>query len=99
MINKEKLSNILNFTYVEPIDKVSAWNCFTRFQEHIENGDEETIKFFLDVAFCDNDEMLILRNIIAELGYELTPNQLSQYIFLLTLCLLEKMPTENEKQS
>lgn len=99
MINREKLSNILNFSYVEPIDETNAWNCFTRFQDHIQNGDKETIKFFLEVAFCDQKDMLALRNIMAELGYELTPNQLSQYIFLLTLCLLEKMPTENEKQS
>tara|TARA_B100001113_G_scaffold287412_1_gene243071 strand:- start:1802 stop:2101 length:300 start_codon:yes stop_codon:yes gene_type:complete len=99
MINREKLSNILNFTYKEPIDETNAWNCFTRFRDYIEQGDKETIKFFCDVAFCNEKEMLLLRNVIAELGFELTPNQLSQYIFLLTLCLLEKTPTENEKQS
>ena len=99
MINQEKLISILNFTYKEPIDETNAWNCFNRFRDYIDQGEKETIDFFIEVAFCNQKEMLSLRNLIAELGFELTPNQLSQYVFLLTLSLLEKMPTENEKQS
>ena len=34
-------------------------------------------------------ERLVLRNSIAERGYELTPNELNQYIFLLMLAIYE----------
>lgn len=34
-------------------------------------------------------QRLVLRNSIAERGYELTPNELDQYIFLLTLAIYE----------
>jgi len=101
MTSKEELHLMLEFTYDEPLDKTSAWSCYERFQEHLSNGDILTIKYFLQVINYDHEMVLKFRTKFSELGYELTPDQASQYIFILATCIIDRITgnTKNAKQS
>lgn len=101
MASKEELYLMLEFTYDEPLDKETAWSCYERFQQHISNGDINTIKYFLQVINYENEMILKFRTKIAESGYELTPDQTCQYIFILATCIIDRIMgnTKNAKQS
>jgi hypothetical protein len=90
MFCKEELCAIMNFAYDYPIDIEVAWAAYERFNKYIQSADLNTIKYFLKIICYTDDELLSLRNIMAEGGKELTPNELSQYIFILSVCFFDK---------
>ena len=96
MINKNSLKKMLNISYKDSMDEDLAWEAFSRFKKHIDNGDEETISYFLNIACLTETEILKLRTLLAEMGFELTPDQLSQYIYILTISLFEQAGAEGE---
>jgi|LakMenEpi03Aug12_release.lakeMendotaPanAssembly.Ray.scaffolds.fasta_scaffold00240_90 hypothetical protein len=91
MFYKEELCAIMNFAYDYPIDIEAAWAAYNRFNRHIQSADLHTIKYFLKIICYTDNELLSLRNIMAESGKELTPSELSQYIFILSICFFDRL--------
>lgn len=91
MITKNYLNDMLLSAYNESIGVDRAWDSFVKFKEYISSGDKDTIKYFMDLVTKDYTDILKLRTSIAEIGYELTPSELSQYIFILTLSMLDSI--------
>lgn len=90
-MTKEELYEMLYYVYDEPLNANLAWDVYNRFIYHIDNGDVSTINYFLKIMIYDECDILKLRNKMAEGGRELTPEQLSQYIFILNLCIMDKI--------
>jgi len=87
IMNKEQLALVLRTFFEDSINRTSAWLAYCNFNSLLEDGDRDTIQYFLTVVEMDRISRLKLRNTMSENGNELTPNQLDQYIFLLLLAL------------
>ena len=91
MITKEELHEMLHYVYDDPLGADLAWEVYNRLAYYIDDGDASTINYFLKIMIYDHKDLLKMRTRIAENGKELTPNELSQYIFILNVCMLEQI--------
>ena len=88
-MNQEKIFTLLTSLYDDTIALDSAWNTYRNFLQMCSDDDDETMEYLLNVVNMTARERLHLRNKIAERGFELTPNELNQYIFLLLMAVLD----------
>lgn len=98
MVTKEDLCAMLNFFSDDPLDIDHAWETFKKLEAYIAEGDIETIKYFTTLMMFKEHDVLNLRTKMAEQGFELTPSQLSQYIFILSACLLDSYKLFKKKK-
>jgi hypothetical protein len=91
-MKRHEIFNLLETFYNDTIESDSAWKTYRNFYAMCSGGDRPTIEYMYGVIRMGTEERLRLRSRIAERGFELTPNQLDQYIFLLFLavCDMEK---------
>ena len=83
----EELLTLLVILYDNTIDFDKAWRTYNNFLAIFKDEDEATIDYLLNIVNMNYRQKLLLRNRIAERGYELTPNELDQYIFILLMAL------------
>tara|TARA_R110000823_G_scaffold174884_2_gene307485 strand:- start:353 stop:631 length:279 start_codon:yes stop_codon:yes gene_type:complete len=83
----EDLLTLLVILYDNTIDFDKAWRTYNNFLAIFKDEDEATIDYLLNIVNMNYRQKLLLRNRIAERGYELTPNELDQYIFILLMAL------------
>ena len=83
----EDLLTLLVILYENTIDFDKAWRTDNNFLAIFKDEDEDTIDYLLNIVNMNYRQKLLLRNRIAERGYELTPNELDQYIFILLMAL------------
>jgi hypothetical protein len=83
----EDLLTLLVILYDNTIDFDKAWKTYNNFLAIFKDEDEATIDYLLNIVNMNYRQKLLLRNRIAERGYELTPNELDQYIFILLMAL------------
>ena len=88
-MRQEKISTLLNALYNDAIKPDSAWETYIKFYKLCLDQDVDTMEYLQGVVNMDQKQRLILRNRIAERGFELTPNELNQYIFLLLLSIYD----------
>ena len=95
-MNKKQLTLVINsfFSY-DSLNPERSWSAYTNFKNLCNEGDENTLDYFFSVIEMDIKNKLKLRNSMAENGYELTPNQLDQYVFILRLCINEYIDNEH----
>ena len=86
-MDQEELLTLLIILFDDTIDLDKAWRTYNNFVNIFEDEDPATVDYLLDVVNMNHKQRLILRNIIAERGFELTPNELDQYIFILLMAL------------
>ena len=86
-MKRREIFNLLEMFYNDTIESDSAWTTYQNFYDMYSNGDRPTIEYMYCVVSMGKGERLRLRSRIAERGFELTPNQLDQYIFLLFLAI------------
>jgi hypothetical protein len=86
-MEQEDLLTLLMMLFDDTIDLDKAWKTYNNFINIFEDKDQDTIDYLLDVVDMDRKQRLVLRNRIAERGFELTPNELDQYIFILLMAL------------
>jgi hypothetical protein len=91
-MNKKDLLIILKTCYNDHLDIEAAWNCYCNLLQVCYESDQKTINYLHTLAKSKKPERLRLRNRIAEKGYELTPNELNQYLLMLALALAEINP-------
>ncbi len=86
-MKRHQIFNLLETFYNDTIESGRAWKTYQNFYDICSSGDQTTIEYMQGVISMGVEERLRLRNRIAEKGFELTPNQLDQYIFLLFLAI------------
>ena len=86
-MDKELLYDMLSSAYVDTIDINKAWSLYENFDELCINGDFTTILYLYKICMMNKQEKLKWRTKIAELGFELTPNEVDQYLLILTIVL------------
>ena len=86
-MKRQKVTSLLELFYSDSIDSDDAWKAYSNFLLMVSDSDKETMTYLYDVIDYDSDRRLKLRNRMAERGFELTPSQLDQYIFLLFLAI------------
>ena len=86
-MEQEDLLTLLMILFDDTIDLDKAWKTCNNFINIFEDEDQATIDYLFDVVNMDRQQRLVLRNRIAERGFELTPNELDQYIFILLMAL------------
>jgi len=86
-MKRHQIFNLLETLYNDTIESDSAWKTYQNFYDICSNGDQPTIEYMHGVVSMVTEERLRLRSRISERGFELTPNQLNQYIFLLFLAI------------
>jgi len=93
-MNKKEVVKILYSVYDEPIPEKKAWKTFQAFLNLFTEENGAVTNYLLSVIEFNRRQRLSFRNKLAEKGYELTPNQLNQYIFLLIIAMSEYMDAE-----
>ena len=86
-MDKELLYDLLSGSYEDTIDIDKAWSLYKSFDDLCIEGDFTTIVYVYKICMMDNPEKLRWRTRLAELGFELTPNEVDQYLLILTLVL------------
>ena len=86
-MDKELLYDMLSSAYEDTIDINKAWSLYENFDELCINGDFTTILYLYKICMMNKQEKLKWRTKIAELGFELTPNEVDQYLLILTIVL------------
>ena len=86
-MDKEILYDMLSAAYHDTIDIDKAWSLYENFDELCINGDFSTILYLYKVCMMNSKEKLRWRTKLAELGFELTPNEVDQYLLILAIVL------------
>lgn len=100
-MNMNKIGKILSSVYNNPLSESHAWEVFNNFLELFMMEELQTTDYLCSLIELNKTERLKFRNNLAELGYELTPNELNQYILLLIVAMgeyLEGKGKQNEIQ-
>ena len=96
-MKRQQLSILLEALYSDAIASEDAWKTYNNFYKICCEGDQDTIDYLHEVVDMERDARLLLRNTIAEKGFELTPNQLDQYIFLLFLAIYDHIDDRHDE--
>ena len=88
-MEKSELTKILSSLYDSSLDTDSAWVSYNNFIALFLEGDRQTTEYLINLIELSKPQRLVLRERIAERGFELTPNQLNQYILLIVMALSE----------
>ena len=86
-MDKEILYDMLSSAYDDTIDIDKAWSLYENFDELCINGDFSTILYLYKVCMMNSKEKLRWGTKLAELGFELTPNEVDQYLLILAIVL------------
>tara|TARA_Y100001973_G_scaffold70618_1_gene102994 strand:+ start:91 stop:390 length:300 start_codon:yes stop_codon:yes gene_type:complete len=97
-MKQERIFKLLQALYIDTIKEESALKSYKNFLKICSDEDDTTLEYLLNVVSMTAKERLVLRNSIAERGYELTPNELDQYIFLLTLAIYEHIEGNTDRE-
>ena len=89
--NKEDLGIMLSFSFEEPINNDLAYNVYKNYVKLINSSDNETIDYLWRLVKQDRPGILKLRMKFAERGFELTPSQCEQYMFILATSLVDSI--------
>ena len=95
-MNKKQLTLVISsFFSCDSLKPEKSWAAYKNFKKLCNEDDESTLDYFFSVIETDNKNKLKLRNNMAENGYELTPSQLEQYVFILRLCVNEYIDNQH----
>jgi len=86
-MDKELLHDLLSAAYEDVIDIDRAWGLYESFDDLCVQGDFTTILYVYKICMMGKVEKLRWRMRLAELGFELTPNEVDQYLLILTIVL------------
>ena len=94
-MNKTELINTIKSIYDWPIDEKKTWEVYNNFIELLLAGDQGTKDYLDSIIKFNKEQRQEYRNHIAELGYELRPDELSQYILLIIIAFNEVKELQN----
>lgn len=71
------------------LDKEKAWQIYVNFNKIIKNKDSNMIEYLERIASLPKKDLLKWRTRLAEKGIELTPDQVIDYVFILSLAIMD----------
>ena len=87
---KQKEFNRIFYTYSKnELEEDTAWDVYLKFYKICKTGDQDTIDYLEKIGSMNKKQMLEWRTRLAEMGMELTPAQVEDYIFVLSLAILK----------
>lgn len=86
---KDDLELMLVTAFQEPLNIDIAYETYINYIDLINTADNITIDYLWRLVKCDYDGILKTRMSFAEKGFELTPNECEQYIFILATSLVD----------
>lgn len=94
-MNRQELLRLLKSIYSWPIADNAAWNVYNNFLDMFMTEDAKTIDYLYGLVESSQVDRLRYRNRLAEMGHELRPDELNQYIFLIVIAMSEYIELEN----
>jgi hypothetical protein len=88
-MSEQRIVDILRSVYDSSLKDDQVLDCYFSFLDLFLEQDLPTTSYLLSILQLTKRQRLQYRNKLAELGFELTPNELNQYIFLLIMALNE----------
>jgi len=86
----QDIVKILDSLYEWPIPRDKTIDVYTSlFEIFLFDGDERTMEYIERVANFNTEEKKQYRNRLAELGFELRPDEISQYLVIINVALKE----------
>ena len=89
--NKDDLEFMLAMIFENPLNIDVAYQAYVNYIDLIDHADNLTIDYLWRLVKSDYDGILKTRMSFAEKGFELTPNQCEQYIFVLATSLVDSI--------
>jgi hypothetical protein len=89
IMNKKRFNLVLYNFCKSDIDKDRAWTIYLNFLKLFKEKNGVTIEYLEKIGCMNNSQKLIWRNKLAEKGIELTPDQVEDYVFILSLAITE----------
>lgn len=87
---KQKQFNKVFYTWSKSdLEEDKAWETYLKYNKILKNKDDNMIEYLERLASFSKKEKLEWRNVLAEKGVELTPNQVNDYIFILSLAIMD----------
>jgi hypothetical protein len=86
-MKRKKLARILNDFYEDALPTDHAWDTYLNFLKMYKSADEDTVEFMYNICNMTKKDMLRWRTRLAEKGFELTPNEIEQYILIAALVM------------
>ena len=86
-MKRKKLARILNDFYDDALPTDHAWDTYLNFLKMYKSADEDTIEFMYGICNMTKNDMLRWRTRLAEKGFELTPNEIEQYILIAAIVM------------
>jgi len=91
MIIKEDLVRTMQSIYEWPLKEDVIWDVYSNFLELALTKDEYVLEYLNKVVDFSSSERIEYRNKLAEQGFELRPDELSQYTVLIMIALKESI--------
>lgn len=91
MIIKEDLVKTMQSIYEWPLEEGVIWSVYSNFLELALTKDEYVLEYLNKVVDFSHSERIEYRNKLAEQGFELRPDELSQYTVLIMIALKESI--------
>lgn len=96
-MNKKTFKKILYNFKKSDLDVDHGWEVYLRiFKLFRENKCEKTLDYLESVGSMDQNQRLEWRTKLAEMGIELTPSQVEDYILILSLAIFDYWESNNE---
>jgi len=88
-MNKKTFIRILNNYGNSSINSETAWEIYLRCVKNFKNSDKDNIEYLKKIGSMSSREKLIWRNKLAESGIEITPNEINDYILIISLVIMK----------
>jgi len=94
-MNRQKLTETIKSIYDWPLDEEKTWEVYNNFLNLLLSDDVNTKDFFMKITKFDKKQRQEYRNHLSEMGYELRPDELAQYIVLIIIAFNEVAEVKN----
>ena len=89
MKTQDEIYKTLKLIYDWPLERGDSWKVYNNFKDLLSVGDDRTVEFFLELTRFDKSQRRQYRSHLSDLGFELRPDELDQYILLIMLAIME----------
>lgn len=89
-MNKKTFVQIMENFSSHTIENDRAWKVYLDCIKLFKNSDKDTVEYLENVGSMDQKQKLLWRTKIAEIGIELTPIEIDDYIFILSLAIMKR---------
>lgn len=89
-MNRKTFIQIMENFSSHTIENDRAWRVYLDCIKLFKNSDKDTTEYLESVGSMTHEEKLRWRTKIAEIGIELTPIEIDDYIFILSLAIMKR---------